>query len=388
MRLSSEDTELFGKSPGNTRGLNIRSPLYFGGANRAKMRLLEARVGVTGSFEGCITDVKVGGKRVELVGSGSSAVESADVVDCSVATTNMHNNRGVENGTKVGQPPCPCINDGKCVSANPTKCSCVNGYRGDLCEDEPSLCYLLKPCVNGGTCSDGEENYKCHCPWGYGGVDCQRQLEYDSSVGFRGDGHLRFRPPLEGDSELEIDLTISTEDDEGTLVMLTASNHSYFVAYIEEGRVKLELNYGINSTSPAVLLESTTLVADGKNRRVRTKISPDFISIRVDDGIVFTQAIPKPWIGPEALYIAGFDTRASEAEGRFFTWRLKGLRGCILDLVINGSQVNFKTDSISAANVVPCQVNEIFGPEVNFANLSMDDFDEDAYLERLNRIEG
>ena len=50
-------------------------------------------------------------------------------------------------------------------------------------------------------------------------------------MGFRGDGHLRFRPPLEGDSELEIDLTVSTEDEEGTLVMLTASNHSYFVAY-------------------------------------------------------------------------------------------------------------------------------------------------------------
>ena len=74
--------------------------------------------------------MKVGGKRVELVGSGSSAVESADVVDCSVATTNMHNNRGGGGGgNDVGQLPCPCINDGKCVSANPTKCSCVNGYR-------------------------------------------------------------------------------------------------------------------------------------------------------------------------------------------------------------------------------------------------------------------
>ena len=62
---------------------------------------------------------------------------------------------------------------------------------------------------------------------------------------------------------------------------------------VEEGRVKLELSYGINSTSPAVLLESTALVADGKNHRVRTKISSDFISIRVDDGIVFTQAVPK-----------------------------------------------------------------------------------------------
>ena len=74
--------------------------------------------------------MKVGGKRVELVGSGSSAVESADVVDCSVATTSMHSNRGGGGGENdVGQLPCPCINDGKCVSANPTKCSCVNGYR-------------------------------------------------------------------------------------------------------------------------------------------------------------------------------------------------------------------------------------------------------------------
>ena len=57
--------------------------------------------------------------------------------------------------------------------------------------------------------------------------------------------------------------------------------------------MKLELSYGINSTSPAVLLESPALVADGKNHRVRTKLSPDFMSIRVDEGIVFTQAVPK-----------------------------------------------------------------------------------------------
>ena len=63
---------------------------------------------------------------------------------------------------------------------------------------------------------------------------CWEKCSVFSSVGFRGDGHLRFRPPLEGDSELEIDLTISTEDDEGTLVMLTASNHSYFVTYSKD----------------------------------------------------------------------------------------------------------------------------------------------------------
>ena len=109
MKLSSEDGELFGKSPGNTRGLNIRTPIYLGGINRPKVRLSASRVGVSDSFEGCITDVKIGkgGGRVNLI---SSAIESSDIVDCSVDT-------------------CPCLNEGDCVSSNPPICSCKNGFQ-------------------------------------------------------------------------------------------------------------------------------------------------------------------------------------------------------------------------------------------------------------------
>ena len=103
-----------------------------------------------------------------------------------------------------------------------------------MCEEEPSLCYLLRPCVNGGTCFQAEDTYKCLCPWGYGGVDCQRNLAFDSSIGFRGDGHLLLEPPGQADKTLTVHVTVSTEDSGCTLVKLTAANGSaYFEAFGE-----------------------------------------------------------------------------------------------------------------------------------------------------------
>jgi hypothetical protein len=45
-----------GKSPGNTRGLNIRTPVYIGGLNTKKLTYAEA-VGVARGFSGCIIEV-------------------------------------------------------------------------------------------------------------------------------------------------------------------------------------------------------------------------------------------------------------------------------------------------------------------------------------------
>ncbi len=53
--LDSEEPAL-GKSPGNTRGLNIRTPVYIGGLNTKKYTYAEA-VGVTRGFTGCILQV-------------------------------------------------------------------------------------------------------------------------------------------------------------------------------------------------------------------------------------------------------------------------------------------------------------------------------------------
>ena len=52
--------EARGKSPGSTRGLNLRTPLYLGGVDPQKVKVATP-VGVSSSFKGCISKVSLFG---------------------------------------------------------------------------------------------------------------------------------------------------------------------------------------------------------------------------------------------------------------------------------------------------------------------------------------
>ena len=67
-----------GRSPGATRGLNIRTPLYLGGV--PSPLTLAGRVGVTSGLRGCFASLLVSGREVHLV---EEAVASAGVTECS-----------------------------------------------------------------------------------------------------------------------------------------------------------------------------------------------------------------------------------------------------------------------------------------------------------------
>ena len=94
-------TTVTGKSPGSTRGLNIRSSLYFGGMDEEY--ILAEGVGISQGFDGCITDLTIGGAGKREGSSGSrhrgrgmmkqppknveiakSVVDSSNVLDCSL----------------------------------------------------------------------------------------------------------------------------------------------------------------------------------------------------------------------------------------------------------------------------------------------------------------
>ena len=45
-----------GESPGSTRGLNLRTPLYLGGVDTAQIEI-HSEVGVKKGFTGCISEV-------------------------------------------------------------------------------------------------------------------------------------------------------------------------------------------------------------------------------------------------------------------------------------------------------------------------------------------
>ena len=52
------------------------------------------------------------------------------------------------------------------------KCVCPEGFTGKNCETNINECDP-SPCLNGGHCVDGVNDYTCKCPAGYGGKDCE-----------------------------------------------------------------------------------------------------------------------------------------------------------------------------------------------------------------------
>ncbi|XP_051560940.1 slit homolog 2 protein isoform X1 [Myxocyprinus asiaticus] len=80
--------------------------------------------------------------------------------------------------------PClsnPCKNDGTC-SNHPVdfyRCTCPYGFKGQDCEETIHAC-ISNPCQNGGTChlKDGVENtHWCVCPDGFDGDECEINID-------------------------------------------------------------------------------------------------------------------------------------------------------------------------------------------------------------------
>ncbi|XP_049927043.1 slit homolog 1a isoform X3 [Epinephelus moara] len=80
--------------------------------------------------------------------------------------------------------PClssPCLNQGICHSdaVEIYRCSCPPGFKGKNCEKALDAC-VCNPCLNGGTCQaneDEEGDYSCTCPLGFEGPTCQTNID-------------------------------------------------------------------------------------------------------------------------------------------------------------------------------------------------------------------
>jgi hypothetical protein len=84
--------------------------------------------------------------------------------------------------TNICQPK--CNENAACEKAagSPAVCKCKPGFvksssNGGSCVDEDDCKKYNPPCLNGGTCKDGEGEFECTCPKEYGGERCQVELE-------------------------------------------------------------------------------------------------------------------------------------------------------------------------------------------------------------------
>lgn len=87
----------------------------------------------------------------------------------------------------LASDPCeklPCNNSGLCIRSNARDsftCHCVGGYKGTACEIAPDPC-ASQPCHNGGTCFLlYQTQYRCVCPPGKTGFNCDNEINYCQS---------------------------------------------------------------------------------------------------------------------------------------------------------------------------------------------------------------
>nr|XP_055043671.1 basement membrane-specific heparan sulfate proteoglycan core protein isoform X19 [Misgurnus anguillicaudatus] len=209
--------EISRSSPGKAQGLNIFTAMYLGGV--PSMDILPKPANVSMLFEGCIGEVFINGKKVDI-------------------SYSFTENRSIRQCSQVDRP-CdrrPCLHGGTCMSTAEYEyqCLCSEGYEGDRCEVVKEACRVSSQCQNGGTCV----NKFCVCPAGYTGRHCEKgqdssfseQLQnlegsggndspLQHSAYFHDNGYLALPKPMfprsSPDSPETIELEINTVSSDG-----------------------------------------------------------------------------------------------------------------------------------------------------------------------------
>ncbi|KAK3547531.1 hypothetical protein QTP86_021514, partial [Hemibagrus guttatus] len=187
-------------SPGKAQGLNVYTPMFLGGVPTKD--ILPKPANVSMFFEGCIGEVSINGKKIDL---SYTFTESRAISQC------------------VDASPCdrrPCQHGGTCMhtAEYEFQCLCRDGYDGERCEVVKDTCLDSSQCHNGGTCVNGH----CVCAAGYTGVFCRENSPIQYAAYFHDDSYLSLPklmfPRSAPESPETIELEIKTLSADGLIL--------------------------------------------------------------------------------------------------------------------------------------------------------------------------
>ncbi|XP_069692113.1 basement membrane-specific heparan sulfate proteoglycan core protein isoform X26 [Periplaneta americana] len=346
-----------GQSPGESRGLNLKTPLYVGGFDRERIRLAEG-VGVSTGFNGCVREIQLAGEKLDIV---NSVVDAANVQDCS----SLYGKR--QYGTSSPCDRNPCLNGGTCKLLDAYgnyNCTCQDGFSGQHCELEADLCLALHPCHNNGECVGTPNSYKCRCPTGYGGTNCEQAAEFSSEVSFQGDGYIELSNsllPHKSPTENEvITIEFSTTEPNGLIFWhgqtpdTDGRTQQDYVALAVVNGV-LEFSFELGSGPAQIQTSANARVDDGKRHHVVLKRQASDGSIELDSITEFGEShgVLKMLNTRGNIYIGGLPDFDRMTGGKY----LKGFVGCIHSLLIqdtSGPGLNFREKALYSVNALPC----------------------------------
>ncbi|XP_061591358.1 basement membrane-specific heparan sulfate proteoglycan core protein isoform X3 [Cololabis saira] len=367
-------------SPGKAQGLNIHTPMYLGGV--PSMLLLPKPANVSRMFDGCIGEVSINNKKVDL---SYSFTESKLISEC------------------VDNSPCdrrPCLNGGDCMSSAEYEyqCLCKDGFEGERCEVVKDVCQSNLQCQNGGSCVNG----LCVCKPEYTGFNCEKsQLlsfpevpwntgaseandsPYQYAAQFRSDGYIALPrsvfPRSAHDSPETIELEINTHSNEGLILWQGVETngarklrkvHASKKEPGEHGKGKdfislglenghLVFSYQLGSGESKIFSHKS--VNDGRWHKITAVRTGKTGYIQIDGGNAqHGQSKGKSLMvnTKGSLYLGGAPDMAAMTGGKFSS----GMMGCVRNLTLLNARpgqqaaqaIDLQAHAAQGINVQPC----------------------------------
>ncbi|XP_026571551.1 agrin [Pseudonaja textilis] len=304
MRINNGERTL-GESPLPHTSLNLKEPLYVGGA--PDFSQLARAAAASASFDGAIQKISIKGTPILKEKNIRSAVE-------------------------------------------------ISPFRSHPCTQKPS------PCQNSGTCQPRLESYECTCPRGFFGTHCEKVLTEKAAgdsdaIAFDGWTYIEYHNAVtKSEKALQsnyFELSVKTEATQGLILWSGKGldRSDYIALAIVDGRVQMTYDLG----SKPVILRSTVPI--NTNQWIQIKASrvhrDGSLQVGNESPIMGSSPLGATQLDTDgALWLGGLEklSLAHKLPKSFLT----GFVGCIRDVVVDRQELHLVEDALNNPTILHC----------------------------------
>uniref|UniRef100_A0A672SXA5 Heparan sulfate proteoglycan 2 n=1 Tax=Sinocyclocheilus grahami TaxID=75366 RepID=A0A672SXA5_SINGR len=324
-----------GTSQGKFKGLDLNEDLFVGGYPNYSM--LAKTAGLKTGFVGCIKQLIIQGEEVIFKDLDKS---STGVSNC---------------------PTCkdrPCQNGGVCEdsAASLYKCSCPRGFAGSNCQHHSSLHCHTEACGPDATCINRPSGlgYDCRCHLGKSGNKCMDGTLVTTPL-FDGDESYIAYPPLTNiHNDLRIEMEFKHMDSDGLMFFSGGKKmkvEDFVMLSMVDGHVEFRYELG---TGQAVLRSQEPVSRGQWHRVVAERLNKDG-SLKVDHAREITRSSPGKAQGLNIhtpMYLGGvpsMDILPKPANVSML------FVGCIGEVFINGKKLDISYSFTESRAISQCK---------------------------------
>ncbi|XP_072174592.1 basement membrane-specific heparan sulfate proteoglycan core protein-like [Diadema setosum] len=338
-----------GRSPGSSRGLNLRLPLYLGGIDQFSE--VPRQLGISKGFDGCVAEVEINGSPLDLI-EGASA--SVNIEECS---------------DKLLCERKPCLNGASCTPSQDNleyTCTCAPGFTGRHCESVAGLCSVDQPCANGGSCQPVDGGYMCLCPLGFSGTSCQNVEQFSYSAAFSATSYIKLPKTLlsrrqRSNLEEVVGFSLVTSSTDGLILWQGVAEGSsgqrqdFIAVGLRDGYIVFSYQLGSGEAN----IESTVRIDDGNlhNITVTRRGQQGTLMVDEEDSVRGQSGGDLQMLNVKGSIFLGSAPDVEVLTGGKYS---QGAEACLGDLRMQtGEQaphnVNLYEEAVAAVNVKNCQ---------------------------------